>query len=200
MLRGLRQHAHKLLKQLQEGDVERANLGLGVRLPTCDPELLKPWTDGMRKFHSTRIRGQGLSSVYRRMTIILSVSCFPFAGIISLNLFAEAIATLDNLDKAVNMFSMRVREWYSWVNIFLLPSAVLPLPRNIFVGGIPEHFRCHSACSSCPFEMRERMLKRKIVSSIFQSLSGSLATTILTQSWLSSLDPRRDCPTQICMS
>lgn len=34
MLRGIRQHAHKLLKQLQEGDVERANLGLGVRLPT----------------------------------------------------------------------------------------------------------------------------------------------------------------------
>lgn len=29
MLRGVRQHAHKLLKQLQEGDVERAQLGLG---------------------------------------------------------------------------------------------------------------------------------------------------------------------------
>ena len=29
MLRGIRQHAHKLLKQLQEGDVERAQLGLG---------------------------------------------------------------------------------------------------------------------------------------------------------------------------
>ena len=36
MLRGIRQHAHKLLKQLQEGDVERANLGLGVRLPLYD--------------------------------------------------------------------------------------------------------------------------------------------------------------------
>ena len=29
MLRGIRQHAHKLLKQLQEGDEERAQLGLG---------------------------------------------------------------------------------------------------------------------------------------------------------------------------
>lgn len=29
MLRGIRQHASKLLKQLQEGDVERAQLGLG---------------------------------------------------------------------------------------------------------------------------------------------------------------------------
>ena len=26
----------------------------------------------------------------------------------------QAIATLDHLDKAINMFSMRVREWYSW--------------------------------------------------------------------------------------
>ncbi|KAL8697433.1 MAG: hypothetical protein Q9224_002313, partial [Gallowayella concinna] len=29
LLRGIRQHAPKLLKQLQEGDVERAQLGLG---------------------------------------------------------------------------------------------------------------------------------------------------------------------------
>ena len=29
LLRGVRQHGHKLLKQLQEGDVERAQLGLG---------------------------------------------------------------------------------------------------------------------------------------------------------------------------
>ncbi len=39
MLRGIRQHAHKLLKQLQEGDVERANLGLGVRLSTCTQDF-----------------------------------------------------------------------------------------------------------------------------------------------------------------
>lgn len=40
-MRGVRQHAHKLLKQLQEGDVERANLGLGVRLPIGDLRLSK---------------------------------------------------------------------------------------------------------------------------------------------------------------
>ena len=45
MLRGIRQHAHKLLKQLQEGDVERANLGLGVRLPTRHSRLVELGTD-----------------------------------------------------------------------------------------------------------------------------------------------------------
>lgn len=104
MLRGIRQHAHKLLKQLQEGDVERANLGLGVRLPIRDPRLLETRTDGLRCY-SMPIQGQGLSSVYRRTIITSYVSGCIFAIIASLTLFAEAIATLDNLDKAINLFS-----------------------------------------------------------------------------------------------
>lgn len=75
MLRGLRQHAHKLLKQLQEGDEERAQLGLG--------------------------------HAYSRARVKFSVQKND-------NHIIQAIATLDHLDKAINMFSMRVREWYSW--------------------------------------------------------------------------------------
>ena len=75
MLRGLRQHAHKLLKQFQEGDEERAQLGLG--------------------------------HAYSRARVKFSVQKND-------NHIIQAIATLDHLDKAVNMFSMRVREWYSW--------------------------------------------------------------------------------------
>jgi nucleolar protein 56 len=75
MLRGIRQHAQKLLKQLQEGDVERAQLGLG---------------------HA------------------VSRSRVKFSVNRSDNQIIQAIATLDHLDKAINMFSMRVREWYSW--------------------------------------------------------------------------------------
>jgi len=75
MLRGVRQHAPKLLKQLQEGDVERAQLGLG--------------------------------HAYSRARVKFSVQKND-------NHIIQAIATLDNLDKAVNLFSMRVREWYSW--------------------------------------------------------------------------------------
>ena len=75
MLRGIRQHSHKLLKQLQEGDVERAQLGLG--------------------------------HAYSRAKVKFSVQKND-------NHIIQAIATLDHLDKAINMFSMRVREWYSW--------------------------------------------------------------------------------------
>ncbi|OCL10444.1 Nop-domain-containing protein [Glonium stellatum] len=75
LLRGLRQHGPKLLKQLQEGDVERAQLGLG-----------HAYSRGKVKF-----------SVQKNDNHII-----------------QAIATLDQLDKAVNTFCMRVREWYSW--------------------------------------------------------------------------------------
>ena len=75
MLRGIRQHAAKLLKQLQEGDVERAQLGLG--------------------------------HAYSRARVKFSVQKND-------NHIIQAIATLDHLDKAINLFSMRIREWYSW--------------------------------------------------------------------------------------
>src|ERR1700761_1997434 len=75
LLRGLRLHAQKLLKQLQEGDVQRAQLGLG--------------------------------HAYSRAKVKFSVQKND-------NHIIQAIATLDHLDKAVNTFAMRVREWYSW--------------------------------------------------------------------------------------
>ncbi|KAF2145032.1 uncharacterized protein K452DRAFT_244621 [Aplosporella prunicola CBS 121167] len=75
LLRGLRLHAPKLLKQLQEGDVDRAQLGLG--------------------------------HAYSRAKVKFSVQKND-------NHIIQAIATLDQLDKAVNTFCMRVREWYSW--------------------------------------------------------------------------------------
>lgn len=75
LLRGLRMHASKLLKQLQETDIGQAQLGLG--------------------------------HAYSRARVKFSVQKND-------NHIIQAIATLDHLEKAVNTFSMRVREWYSW--------------------------------------------------------------------------------------
>nr|CAD1840043.1 unnamed protein product [Ananas comosus var. bracteatus] len=61
LLRGIRLHFSKLVKDVKPSDLERAQLGLGPQLQ------------------------QG-----------------------------EAIFVLDTLDKDINSFSMRVREWYSW--------------------------------------------------------------------------------------
>ncbi|KAL2014113.1 hypothetical protein VTN00DRAFT_1638 [Thermoascus crustaceus] len=75
MLRGIRLHATKLMKQLREGDIDTAQLGLG--------------------------------HAYSRAKVKFSVQRDD-------NHIIQAIAILDQLDKAINTFSMRVREWYSW--------------------------------------------------------------------------------------
>ena len=75
MLRGIRLHSGKLLKQLREGDTDTAQLGLG--------------------------------HAYSRAKVKFSVQKND-------NHIIQAIAILDHLDKAINTFSMRVREWYSW--------------------------------------------------------------------------------------
>ena len=75
MLRGLRLHSDKLLKQLRQGDTNTAQLGLG--------------------------------HAYSRAKVKFSVQRDS-------NHIIQAIAILDQLDKAVNTFSMRLREWYSW--------------------------------------------------------------------------------------
>ncbi|KAF2099981.1 Nop domain-containing protein [Rhizodiscina lignyota] len=75
LLRGLRLHSEKLLNQLQEGDIDRSQRGVG--------------------------------HAYSRAKVKFSVQKND-------NHIIQAIATLDQLDKDVNQFSMRVREWYSW--------------------------------------------------------------------------------------
>ncbi|KAF9085748.1 snoRNP complex protein nop56, partial [Mortierella sp. AD031] len=75
LVRGVRLFGDKLLKQLKEGDLERAQLGLG---------------------HSYS-RGKVKFNVHR-----------------SDNMIMQAIALLDQMDKDVNTFAMRIREWYSW--------------------------------------------------------------------------------------
>ena len=75
LVRGIRLWSDKLLAQLKEGDLEKAQLGLG---------------------HS-----------YSRAKVKFNVNR-------SDNMIIQAIALLDQLDKDVNTFAMRVKEWYSW--------------------------------------------------------------------------------------
>ena len=75
LFRGLRFHFAKLIKKLKEGDLEKAQLGLG---------------------HS-----------YSRAKVKFNVNRAD-------NMVIQAISMLDQLDKDLNTFSMRCREWYSW--------------------------------------------------------------------------------------
>merc|ERR1712232_1006542 len=75
LLRGCRTHFHRLVKDLNELDLEKARLGLG---------------------HSFSRNRMQLDPNRQDKPII------------------NTIALLDNLDKNINTFAMRVREWYAW--------------------------------------------------------------------------------------
>jgi nucleolar protein 56 len=85
LLRGIRLHASKLLKGLGEGDIERAQLGLG---------------------HS-----------YSRAKVKFNVNK-------SDNMIIQSIALLDQLDKDINTFAMRVR---------LFPCAIKLIQGMVFM-------------------------------------------------------------------
>ncbi|KAH9936484.1 uncharacterized protein B0H18DRAFT_323771 [Fomitopsis serialis] len=87
IIRGIRQHATKLLKGLQSDDLTKAQLGLG-----------HSYSRSKLKFNVNRID----------------------------NMIIQAIALLDQLDKDVNLFSMRIREWYG----YHFPEMVKIVPDN----------------------------------------------------------------------
>ena len=87
ILRGIREHAARLLKGLQDEDLTKAQLGLG-----------HAYSRAKLKFNVNRID----------------------------NMIIQAIALLDQLDKDVNLFSMRVREWYG----YHFPELVKLVPDN----------------------------------------------------------------------
>lgn len=70
LIRGVRLHADKLLRQLKEGDLEKAQLGLGHSYSRCKVKF----------------------NVHR-----------------SDNMIIQSIALLDQMDKDINTFSLRVR-------------------------------------------------------------------------------------------
>jgi nucleolar protein 56 len=75
LLRGVRLHATRFLKGLEESDMHKAQLGL--------------------------------AHAYSRAKVKFNVNRVD-------NMIIQAIALLDTLDKDINTFVMRVREWYSW--------------------------------------------------------------------------------------
>eukprot|EP01111_Echinosteliopsis_oligospora_P018737 TRINITY_DN875_c0_g1_i1.p1 TRINITY_DN875_c0_g1~~TRINITY_DN875_c0_g1_i1.p1 ORF type:complete len:513 (+),score=163.48 TRINITY_DN875_c0_g1_i1:28-1539(+) len=75
LCRGIRAHFTSYIKELRDGDLEKAQLGLG---------------------HS-----------YSRSKVKFNIHRVD-------NMIIQSISLLDTLDKDVNTFSMRVREWYSW--------------------------------------------------------------------------------------
>lgn len=110
LLRGVRLHFHRFIKDLKPRDLELSQLGLA---------------------HS-----------YSRAKVKFNVNRVD-------NMVIQAIFLLDTIDKDVNTFSMRVREWYSWhfpelvkiINdnyIFAKVAKLVPNKSDLTEDNIPE--------------------------------------------------------------
>eukprot|EP00127_Corallochytrium_limacisporum_P005140 Clim_evm46s199 gene=Clim_evmTU46s199 len=86
--RGIRLYFSKFLKALKDGDMEKAQLGLG-----------HSYSRGKVKFNVHRVD----------------------------NMIIQSISLLDQLDKDVNTFAMRIREWYG----YHFPELVKVVPDNV---------------------------------------------------------------------
>ncbi|XVF11553.1 hypothetical protein REPUB_Repub08aG0037800 [Reevesia pubescens] len=104
LLRGVRLHFDKFIKDLKPGDLEKAQLGLA---------------------HS-----------YSRAKVKFNVNRVD-------NMIIQAIFLLDTLDKDINSFSMRVREWYSWH----FPELVKIVNDNYLYARVAKHIEDKSKLS-----------------------------------------------------
>eukprot|EP01113_Clastostelium_recurvatum_P012717 TRINITY_DN1661_c0_g1_i2.p1 TRINITY_DN1661_c0_g1~~TRINITY_DN1661_c0_g1_i2.p1 ORF type:complete len:516 (+),score=216.37 TRINITY_DN1661_c0_g1_i2:97-1644(+) len=87
IIRGIRLHFDQYIKELKNGEIERAQLGLG-----------HAYSRAKVKFNIHRVD----------------------------NMIIQSISLLDQMDKDLNTFAMRCREWYSWH----FPELVRVVPDN----------------------------------------------------------------------
>ena len=100
LIRGVRLHAEKLIPQLETGDIDKAQLGMAHAYSRAKVKFNVNRSDNVR----AALGGRELT---RQMII-------------------QSIALVDQLDKDVNLFAMRVREWYGWH----FPELVRIVPDN----------------------------------------------------------------------
>ncbi|KAJ3108968.1 snoRNP complex protein nop56 [Phlyctochytrium planicorne] len=137
LIRGLRLHSEKLLKQMKDGDMYRAQLGLG---------------------HS-----------YSRAKVKFNVNR-------SDNMIIQSINLLDQLDKDVNLFSMRVREWYSWH----FPELIKVVGENATYARCVKYIKNKGNLSESDIPGLEKILKEDAskAKAILQAAATSMGTDI----------------------
>ncbi|KAJ3219421.1 snoRNP complex protein nop56 [Dinochytrium kinnereticum] len=137
IIRGLRLHSEKLLKQMKDGDMYRAQLGLG---------------------HS-----------YSRAKVKFNVNRAD-------NMIIQSINLLDQLDKDVNLFSMRVREWYSWH----FPELIKVVGENATYARCVKYIKNKGELSEDDLPELESILKEDATKAklILQAAATSMGTDI----------------------
>ncbi len=143
LLRGVRMHFQRLVKVLKPGDAQQAMLGLAHSYSRSKVKFNVHRVDNM----IVRITAHTCARMHAGTAGIVSVLTLCSSRF---SPQIQSSALLDQLDKDLNTFSMRVREWYSWhfpelqkiVNESVKASAAADLRSNPRVAACSLLFRC----------------------------------------------------------
>ena len=114
LVRGIRLHINKIIKPLSNGNLEKAQLGLG---------------------HS-----------FSRSKVKFNVNRAD-------NMIIQAICMLDQLDKDINTFAMRIREWYSWH----FPEMIKIVSDNLLYAKLAKFIKNKSLLTDAQLEQLEEI-------------------------------------------
>ncbi|XP_039282306.1 nucleolar protein 56 isoform X2 [Nilaparvata lugens] len=133
----------------------------GIRLHF--PNLVKDFTD-----KTQAVAQLGLSHSYSRAKIKFNVNRVD-------NMVIQSIALLDQLDKDINTFAMRIREWYS----YHFPELVKLVPDNYLYAKVAQAIKDRTGLDSSRIDdLEEIVLDRKLATDIVSAAESSMGMDI----------------------
>lgn len=121
------------------------------------------------------LEGDGLKSMQLGLSHSLSRYKLKFSADKVDIMIVQAIGLLDDLDKEINTYAMRVREWYGWH----FPEMAKIVNDNMFYAKIVQRMGLRINCKSCDFsdivgdETMENTLKKTAETSMGTEISDS---------------------------
>jgi nucleolar protein 58 len=121
------------------------------------------------------LEGDGLKSMQLGLSHSLSLYKLKFSADKVDILIVQAIGLLDDLDKEIKTYAMRVREWYGWH----FPEMAKIVNDNMFYAKIVQRMGLRINCKSCDFsdilgdETMENTLKKTAETSMGTEISDS---------------------------
>ena len=163
LFRGIRAHFSHYVKALKQS-------GKRTSITTIVTHTHTSWHIYWWCFCCTDLlRAQlGLSHSYSRAKVKFNVNRVD-------NMIIQSIAMLDQLDKDLNTFSMRVREWYGWH----FPELVRITTDNYTYARLATFIKNRNTLSEASLEgLKEITLDEEVAKSILEAAKASMGTDI----------------------
>ena len=147
----------------------------------CNDAVLELFR-GVRTQMESLLANEGIKSMQLGLSHALSRYKLKFSADKVDIMIVQAIGLLDDLDKEVNMYAMRVREWYGWH----FPEMAKIMNDNLFYAKCVQRMGMRINCKNCDFsdilgdETMEETLKKTAETSMGTEISEADLANIVS--------------------